>query len=166
MSKKPRTAPAPADVAVEPSVSERLAVLYSKYGRLTPGLVVDDASSPDSPLHSHFEWDDSIAAQRHREDQARSLIRSVQIVLRTETTQVKCVAYVRDPNAAAKEPGYVSVDSLRNDDLAARRALTFECDRVAASLERARHVALGLGLVGEVDALMASLAKLREQAAA
>lgn len=37
---------------------------------------------------------------------------------------------------------------------------------VEASLERTRHLALGLGLVSDVDALIASLQELREKAAA
>lgn len=151
---------------IKESVASRLAELYSEHGKLTPALVVADAQSKKSPLHECFEWDDSVAARKHRENQARTLIRSVKVILRTDTTTVDCVAYVRDPNAGAQEQGYVSVESLKGDDINARRALTFECDRVASILDRARHIALGLGLVGEVDALVADLAKLREQVAA
>lgn len=48
-------------------------------GRLTPTAVVDAAQSPKSPLHRHFEWDDSKAAAAYRLDQARALISVLRI---------------------------------------------------------------------------------------
>lgn len=37
-----------------------------------------EASRPeDAPLHSEFEWDDAIAAEAYREEQARYIIRSL-----------------------------------------------------------------------------------------
>ena len=43
-------------------------------------MVVEDARDPKSVLHSHFEWDDRKAAELHRTDQARALIRSIRII--------------------------------------------------------------------------------------
>jgi hypothetical protein len=48
-------------------------------GELTPKAVVDAARSKRHPLHVHFEWDDSIAAENYRVDQARSLIRVIRV---------------------------------------------------------------------------------------
>lgn len=57
---------------------ERLETIRSVHnGRLTPTAVLDDARPDDSPLHPAFEWDDSVAAEAHRHEQARSMIRSV-----------------------------------------------------------------------------------------
>lgn len=148
------------------TIAERLAALYQKHGHLTPALVVKDAASPKSPLHDEFEWDDGKAAAAYREEQARTLIRSVSYIVRTDTTVIKTVAYVRDPNAASDEQGYVSVESLQNDAPAARAALQYEVGRAQSLLERSRHLALALGLVGEVDALIHDLTELRERAAA
>lgn len=53
--------------------------IYDEHGRLTAQLVVDEASDPESLLHSHFEWDDEVAAEQHRLAQARKLIRKVRI---------------------------------------------------------------------------------------
>lgn len=49
-------------------------------GRLTPPAVVEAARNNRHPLHRFFEWDDKIAAESFRLDQARALIRSVAIV--------------------------------------------------------------------------------------
>lgn len=46
-----------------------------------PHAIVDDARDPASPFHRNFEWDDSVAAHEHRLEQARLLIRSVNIVI-------------------------------------------------------------------------------------
>jgi hypothetical protein len=61
-------------------VGERLAQLEAN-GRLTPADVLGDARSEQSPLHPHFEWDDSTAAQKYRLAQAGHLIRCVTVVV-------------------------------------------------------------------------------------
>jgi hypothetical protein len=62
----------PAQVA-----GERLAELAeANGGAVTPAIVVEDARPAGSPLHDGFEWDDAIAAERHREDQARRMLRN------------------------------------------------------------------------------------------
>jgi hypothetical protein len=56
-------------------VGERLHRLsQDNGGRLKPQHVVDDARSPRSPLHRHFDWNDKRAAEAFRRDQARELI--------------------------------------------------------------------------------------------
>jgi hypothetical protein len=52
---------------------------------LRPKAVVDAARNKKHPLHPHFEWDDSVAAEAYRVDQARSLIRIVRVI--SEETQ-------------------------------------------------------------------------------
>lgn len=48
-------------------------------GRLMPPTVVEQARNRRSPLHRYFEWNDKTAAEAYRLDQARTLIRIVQI---------------------------------------------------------------------------------------
>lgn len=50
-------------------------------GRGTAAELVREASSPKSPAHKHFEWDDEKAAHRYRVDQARHYIRSIEVVV-------------------------------------------------------------------------------------
>jgi hypothetical protein len=49
-------------------------------GRIQPKAVVESARSQKNPLHKHFEWDNSVAAESFRLEQARELIRCVRIV--------------------------------------------------------------------------------------
>lgn len=48
-------------------------------GHLTPQATVAAARDPRSPLHPHFEWDDKLAAEAYRLDQARHLIRLIRV---------------------------------------------------------------------------------------
>lgn len=86
-------------------------------GTLTDARVVEVASSKDHPLHAYFEWDDGAAAQRFREEQARVLIRRVNVqyseveapekpavVVDEKSPHIERVE-VRDTSAAAPEPG-------------------------------------------------------------
>lgn len=55
-------------------------IAQQQKGRLTPPAVVEAARNNRHPLHKFFEWDDAVAAESYRLDQARTLIRSVRIV--------------------------------------------------------------------------------------
>jgi hypothetical protein len=50
-------------------------------GRLTPSALVEASRPEDAPLHGEFEWDDAVAAERYRENQAGYIIRSVEVVV-------------------------------------------------------------------------------------
>lgn len=71
-------------------VGEELERIRSTHGALTPNLVVQRASSPDSPLHEAFEWEDEEAAREYRLSQARYLIRHV-VVKRINSKPVEAV---------------------------------------------------------------------------
>lgn len=59
---------------------EELARIEQQHGELKPPTVVDEARPEDALLHPAFEWDDFTAAELHRQNQARHLIRAVQVV--------------------------------------------------------------------------------------
>jgi hypothetical protein len=57
-----------------------LARIDQQNGGLKAPDVVDEARPVDALLHPAFEWDDQVAAEMHRQDQARYLIRAIQVV--------------------------------------------------------------------------------------
>jgi len=61
------------------SLREHLQAIYDERGELTPALVVDVARDDTHPLHTRFEWNDAVAAEKHRREQAHQLIKSVRI---------------------------------------------------------------------------------------
>jgi len=132
-------------------------------GRLTPDAVVRDAKRKDSPLHACFEWDVKKAAAAHWIEQARDLITSISIVVRTERTNVSAVFYVRDPSCKSSEQGYVSVTKVRTDADMAREVLVSEFSRVADMLRRARELAAALDAASEVESLLQTVVGLRQR---
>ena len=57
---------------------------------LTPKNLVDEARPEDSPLHPEFDWDDSIAAEKWREEQARQVIKTI-ILYESDTQNERIV---------------------------------------------------------------------------
>lgn len=53
--------------------------IRAEVGKLTPAAVLDAARDPKHPLHSRFEWDDSVAAEAYRREQAHQLIQVVNL---------------------------------------------------------------------------------------
>lgn len=64
------------------SLRDQLQSVYDQHNQLTPALVVDVARDEEHPLHDRFEWDNAIAGEAWRRQQAHELIRSVKIVYR------------------------------------------------------------------------------------
>lgn len=46
-------------------------------GRLNAQNLVDVSRDKDAPLHDMFEWNDTVAAEKYREEQAKKIIRSI-----------------------------------------------------------------------------------------
>lgn len=130
---------------------------------LTARAVVADASDPSSPLHSYFEWDDSVAAKNYRMEQARRLISHVSVEIRTDTRFVRSVAYVRDPRAAHNQQGYCEVSKLRSEHQLARDALAGEMDAIRSRLSRARSLADALSLGDDFEGLLERIVGFRER---
>lgn len=143
-------------------ILQELSRLEKKLGRSpTPEEVEKDARSPSSPLHQEFEWDNEKAGYQYRIDQARHLISSVRVLIKTEVMQVATVKYVRDPTVPPQEQGFVSVLELQHDPAAAWQSLQYEWDRVLALVRRVRNHAIALGLEEEFDKLVEELAVQR-----
>lgn len=78
-------------------------------GQLRPLDVVDAARELTSPLHVHFEWEDSVAAERYRVNQARQLIRVT-------------VEWIGNPNEAVSTRVFVSLSTDRDSKAGGYRA--------------------------------------------
>lgn len=54
--------------------------IRKKYGSLTPANIVNSSREEKDVLHNCFEWSDDVAAEKYRETQAATMLRSIQIV--------------------------------------------------------------------------------------
>ncbi len=59
------------------TAGEELSRIYRSCGRLEPADVVNESRREDAPLHPCFEWDDAVAAEKYRENQAGNIIRAI-----------------------------------------------------------------------------------------
>lgn len=97
-------------------VVKALRSIEKSSGVLTPELVVSEAESETSPLHKYFTWDDTEAAVRFRQEQARKLIQSVNVVFLDEHgKEQSCRAFVNvkpdedETDDVIGSQGYISV---------------------------------------------------------
>lgn len=83
---------------------------------LTPQALVDASRSDDAPLHGEFEWDDEVAAEAYRCDQARKMILNVVIVKADESGNPKdpVRAYVSAPGGKGQ---YVAMKSALSNEV-------------------------------------------------
>lgn len=54
--------------------------IYNDNGAIEPSVVVEESRNENAPLHPCFEWDDEVAADEWRKQQARNIIGSIMIV--------------------------------------------------------------------------------------
>ena len=70
------------------NIVDVLEKLRERDGGIFTKSVVNEARDSASVIHSVFEWNDSIAAELHRETEARNLIRNVQITVESKPVRV------------------------------------------------------------------------------
>lgn len=80
----------------------------SEQGGVTARDVLDTARSKNSPLHSYFLWDDKVAADEFRLEQARRMMRSIRIRYvdgnGIETKEARAFQIQRTSSAYDREP--------------------------------------------------------------
>lgn len=115
--------------------------IYLKHQKITPQVVVDESRPEDAPLHSRFEWDDGVAGEAYRRQQAAHMIRSVEVVFEpaqtsTDPKPIKVRQYVptrltSDDDDASGE--YRAIDDVPQD---AHAVLLAQMEREWRNLRR------------------------------
>jgi hypothetical protein len=133
-------------------------------GLLVPQNVVFAARDEASPLHGEFDWNDETAAEAHRLEQAKRLIRSVRYEEIVVKTEIKCPQYVHITTPGSPS-GYVSIHTIKNDTELKKQVLFGEISRARLALERARSIAGVLGCAEELEHALEHLLMLQIKAA-
>jgi hypothetical protein len=147
------------------SVEDRINALYKKHGTITPDIVIEDAKNPKSPLHGSFEWDLEKAAMEAWRETARRIIRSVTIVITTESHRVAVPRYVRTPDAVANVQSYSDTAVLKTDHERAIDAMMGEIERLETIVDRVRKISMALDLENEVNIISKNIASIRRKIA-
>jgi hypothetical protein len=142
------------------TAGDELARIQSRHGQITAPLVVDEARPDEAPLHPVFEWNDAVAAEQHRQHQARTLIRSVQI---EQADEPPLPAYVHVQATSCYHP---AAEVARRVDLY-EDAFRTACGRVAEahySLEQLKRLA-AQNQQKCIDAAISNLSEVRKSLA-
>ena len=100
-------------------VQQELQTIADRYdGKLPASAVVDFARDPSTALHARFDWDDSVAAEKWRLEQARTIIARVKITF-DHRPNVQVRAWVSLPqDRVTDEPSYrATVNVMSDSDL-------------------------------------------------
>lgn len=90
----------------------RVCAELAERGKLTAEELVNVSRDENSPLHSMFEWDDTIAAEKYRETQAYKIIRSVEVVIENSPVPQRAFGTV-EPKAYQRIERIMETESLR-----------------------------------------------------
>jgi len=101
--------------ATDATLSELEQIAEAHDGVLYPEYVVDFAKNPATALHHKFDWDDTVAARKHRLHQARQIIR-VSVRVLGDTPHVTR-AFVSLSTDRSERGGYRrTVDVMTSDE--------------------------------------------------
>lgn len=73
---------------------EELDRIYQKHGGLSAKDIVDESRSETAPLHPCFEWNDAVAAEKYRENQASDIVRAIVMVAERDEESREVRAFV------------------------------------------------------------------------
>jgi hypothetical protein len=140
--------------------SETLAELLKlrKNGLLTPEVVVNAAEPVSSPLHPHFEWDDSKAGHQYRLEQARQLIRVQVTVLENYNEPIRAFASLSSDRSYGR--GYRVTTEILGDEQYRQQMLE---DALVAMEAFQRRYARLKELVEVFAAMRAARRKIKEK---
>lgn len=121
-------------------------------GFLKAETVVKVARSPKSPLHNYFEWDDSVAANEYRIEQARRMIQNVEIILPEQAEPIRAFVSlsmdrVQDGGGYRPLQEVLAVSHLREVLLADARR---DMERFVAKYSRLEELSHLIGSMKEV----------------
>ena len=99
---------------VDPSIAaEELQRIQELYGKISPEIIVSEASNPGSVLHPFFEWDNTKAAFNYRLQQARILLNNIHLTVISDGEAKEVAVF----EVISIRDGYKSVDILTPDNI-------------------------------------------------
>jgi hypothetical protein len=109
---------------MEGAREELLRIASEAGGIISPRKIVEIARDEENPLHDYFLWNDTIAAERYRLNQASLLIRKIKIdivrpIAGTKEIEIKPIRQFSSPARLRDKNGdgsYVRIEDIMNDN--------------------------------------------------
>lgn len=144
----------PKHYSVDAGVVARIVIkLEKKYGICPPDALVQAGSRENSPIHRLFTWEDEIAAQKWRRQEARMIIDSIRIVQEETGEQVQAFYNVKVTQGEEVHQGYVSMSVVAEDPELQEQAIEDALRYLKAFQRRYRHLKALSGVFEAIDQL-------------
>ena len=85
--------------------------IYNKYGVLDKKDIVEESRDKKAALHSCFEWDDAIAAEKYRQEQASDMVQCLVTVEKSDKSDEPVIVRAFVKTTEKYEPITVSIRS-------------------------------------------------------
>lgn len=122
-----------------------------------PSDVVEESRPESAPLHPLFEWDDSVAAEKYRVEQARGILRAV-VSYEEADPEVEVPAYIKVHVEHGAQSYYPAARVMSDAEM-----MKSVVDRALADLkswqERYRHLKQLAGLMAAIDGAIVAATK-------
>jgi hypothetical protein len=117
------------------SVRAEIIKIQEKHGKLTPRLILNEVKGkPKHPLYHRFEWDDRLAGEKYRLQQARLLIIEVDVLYEDQEGKSRPIREWYQTRASdTGEPEYDRLENIMADAFR-RKLLMSEMERRIAEL--------------------------------
>jgi len=139
------------------AIGETLAKIEN-LGPLTPETVLEHARDEASPLHKHFTWDDSEAAEQYRLQQAAWLLRTVKVrvVVKDNETRTRAFVAVRVKPDEERRAQYVNLNAaLENPD--------WRAQMIKQALRELEAFRQKYAVLSELKSVLTAIERVREK---
>lgn len=92
---------------ISAQTAAEVCIQLAETNSLTAENLVDISRPEDAPLHKYFQWDDRIAAEEYRKDQARHLMAAIITYVDPEKPPVRMLY-----NIEVKSPEYKPIQTI------------------------------------------------------
>lgn len=90
--------------------------IESLYGSLTPQNILDASRPQNALFHTLFQWDDTVAAEHYRLQQARIILNNIEVTVISDgqPKQISVYEVIKQPSV---NPVYKSINSMTVSDI-------------------------------------------------
>lgn len=120
---------------------------------LTPQSLVDASRDINAPLHNEFEWDDSVAAENYRKEQAKNIIRHL-IIVRTDIQEVRKAKDRAFVSTGENNNAYVKLDEALSNEVWKKNLLAAAKKDMKIFVAKYRRLAELSGIISAIDGFL------------
>lgn len=127
--------------------------IEKKHGSLTPEILVDESRDKGSALHCIFEWNDEMAAEGYRREQARKFLANITYEIQKDEVAISVRLFVNTySDASPNERTYNKMPDVIMDKLAYK-------DLLEQAKRDARNFVIKYAQLSEIAGVKLSLQK-------